>query len=159
MYPTDEIYPVIFNFTGTDSPIEHFEELGYEGANYIEMSGSLLINIFIAVSASVFMKLLEKACIKLYTNQKARIIGSKIENSNFLTALLMAHMQGFLELSICIIVSNLEPTGEVYSSGNISNIFSTTFSMFSIMILAVMFVFIWLPLRYGDTTSKYKILT
>ena len=41
MYPTDLIYPVVFNFTDTDSPIEHFEELGYEGANYVDMSGSI----------------------------------------------------------------------------------------------------------------------
>ena len=78
MYPTDIIYGETFNFTSTDSPIEHFEELGYEGANFVELSGSLLINILIAVVFSIFMKILDKVCVQMYTFKWARIIGSKI---------------------------------------------------------------------------------
>ena len=47
MYPTDEIYEGTFNFTEKPSPIEHFEILGYEGANFITMTGSVFINILL----------------------------------------------------------------------------------------------------------------
>lgn len=50
MYPTDIIFEEIFNFTETESPNEHFETLGYEGHNFIDMTGSVLINITLAIS-------------------------------------------------------------------------------------------------------------
>jgi len=46
-YPTDEIYEGIFNFTAKDSPNKYFEILGYEGANFVTMTGSVLINLTI----------------------------------------------------------------------------------------------------------------
>ena len=148
MYPTDLIYPVVFNFTDTDSPIEHFEELGYEGANYVDMSGSLLINILITIVASVSVKVVEKLCIYFYKHRRARMIGSRLQNQNFLTAIVIAYMQGFLELSICIVVSNLEPKDGLYKSKNISDIISASFSLLSILILCLLFVFLLVPLIY-----------
>ena len=35
MYPTDEIYPYIFNFSETKSPNPLLEFLGYSGTNFI----------------------------------------------------------------------------------------------------------------------------
>ena len=49
MYPTDEIYGAIFNFTESESPIDQFEDLGYEGANYLSLTGSLLINLMLLI--------------------------------------------------------------------------------------------------------------
>ena len=66
MYPSDEIFEVIFNFTEKDSPIEHFETLGYEGANFVCMTGSLLINISISVSLAVFLRFADFVSRKNY---------------------------------------------------------------------------------------------
>ena len=49
MYPTDEIYEEYFNFTESESPIDQLEDLGYEGANFMSLTGSLLINLGLAL--------------------------------------------------------------------------------------------------------------
>ena len=50
MYPTDEIYEAVFNFEDEDSPYEQFEFLGYEGAVFINISGSIIINLLLPIS-------------------------------------------------------------------------------------------------------------
>jgi hypothetical protein len=50
MYPTDLIFGSVFNFTESESPYEHFEFLGYEGHNFVELSGSAIINLGLAIS-------------------------------------------------------------------------------------------------------------
>jgi hypothetical protein len=47
MYPTDVINPLFFNFSESQSVNEQFEELGYEGTNFIELTGSLLYNLLL----------------------------------------------------------------------------------------------------------------
>ena len=54
MYPTDEIYAIFFEFSETTSPIEHFEDLGYEGSNFVELSGSTLINLILPIIIALF---------------------------------------------------------------------------------------------------------
>ena len=54
MYPTDEIYEKVFEFTESKSPVDQFEDLGYEGANFLSLTGSLLINFGITVF--IFLK-------------------------------------------------------------------------------------------------------
>jgi hypothetical protein len=49
MYPTDKIYEYVFDLTESESPIEQFEDLGYEGADFLNLTGSLLINILMAI--------------------------------------------------------------------------------------------------------------
>jgi hypothetical protein len=66
MYPTDLIFGWIFNFTEKESPYEHFEFLGYGGANFVELSGSAIINIAIAFSVSQLAHLVNYFCVKLY---------------------------------------------------------------------------------------------
>jgi hypothetical protein len=58
MYPTDEIYEAIFNFSEKDSPIEHFEILGYEGASFITMTGSAFINVLTPIVAAMIYSFL-----------------------------------------------------------------------------------------------------
>jgi hypothetical protein len=55
MYPTDKIYPIIFNFSESESVNELFEDLGYEGANFIELTGSLLINLLLIFSSRIVL--------------------------------------------------------------------------------------------------------
>ena len=52
MYPTDDIYEYL-NLTESESPIEQFEDLGYEGANFFTLTGSLLINIILPILAAL----------------------------------------------------------------------------------------------------------
>ena len=54
MYPTDEIYEELFDFTESESPVEQFEDLGYEGANFMSLTGSLLINLCIVALIALF---------------------------------------------------------------------------------------------------------
>jgi hypothetical protein len=95
----------MFNFTEKESPIEHFETLGYEGANFVSMTGSLLINITISVFLSIFLKLLDFCLKQCYQYKFARKFGSKIQHSNALGAIITLYLQGFLEMFICVLVS------------------------------------------------------
>ena len=78
MYPTDLIYGWLFNFTEKDSPYEHFEFLGYEGANFVELSGSAIISIALGIGGSMFLHLVNYICKKLYTYRRARRLAVKI---------------------------------------------------------------------------------
>jgi hypothetical protein len=111
MYPSDEIFGVMFNFTEKDSPIEHFETLGYVGANFVSMTGSLLINIIISVSLSIFLKFMDFCFRKCYKYKFARKYASKIQHSSAIGGIITIYLQGFLEMLICIIVS----LGELHS--------------------------------------------
>jgi hypothetical protein len=106
MYPTDEIFEEMFDFSETDSPIEHFETLGYEGSNFIEMTGSVLINIIIAIVTAIFVNLLSfiifNCCIE---NRRARYVGAKLKGGNTIGAILMIYLQGYLEMFICALTS------------------------------------------------------
>ena len=79
MYPTDEIFEFLFDFSETISPIEHFESLGYEGSNFIQMTGSLLINIAIAIVTALVMKFLNFMSVKCKRYPTMRRFGSKLK--------------------------------------------------------------------------------
>ena len=49
VWPTDEIYEAIFNFTESDSFKDSFEILGYENSNFILLIGSTPINMIIVL--------------------------------------------------------------------------------------------------------------
>ena len=92
MYPTDLIYGAIFNFTEKDSPIEHFEVLGYEGSNFIPLTGSAFINIGGAVLLTLALKVGNYICVKFYDRQIARVIGCKLEEMGVQSAVLMFYL-------------------------------------------------------------------
>ena len=75
-YPTDEIYEGIFNFTSKASAIEYFEILGYEGANFITMSGSVLINILIPLVTYALHYILLKLTYRFKEESCMRKLGS-----------------------------------------------------------------------------------
>ena len=78
MYPTDIIFHLFFNFTEKDSPIEHFEVLGYEGSNFVPLTGSAFINIGLGVTTAILVSFIQYICRKLYKFERARIIGAKL---------------------------------------------------------------------------------
>lgn len=92
MYPTDEIFEEVFNFTETDSPIVHFESLGYEGANFIEMTGSVIINILLAVITAIMVRLANYIALKLKKFKFIRVLGSKLKLENTIGAILMIYL-------------------------------------------------------------------
>jgi hypothetical protein len=105
MYPTDEIFEKMFDFGETDSPIEHFETLGYEGSNFIEMTGSLIINIIISILTAMVVNTVFYFILKCLTNKCARMIGARLKTNNTIGAILMIYLQGFLEMLICVVLS------------------------------------------------------
>lgn len=78
MYPTDIIYGYLLNFTKKDSPNEHFEFLGYEGANFVELSGSTIINLGLGLGASVLLNIINKIIVKNYKRPCVRSLGPKV---------------------------------------------------------------------------------
>ena len=147
MYPTDEIFGLMFEFTEKDSPIEHFETLGYEGANFVSMSGSLLINIGISVSLSIFLRISEFVCKKFYRYRFAREYGSKIKHSSAIGAILTLYLQGFLEMFICAIVTLGELERDDFNR-NPSDSFAALFAVFSSFMLGFLILFILYILRF-----------
>lgn len=147
MYPTDLIYGGLFNFTAKDSPFEHFEFLGYEGANFVELSGSAIINIGIAFGVSVFLNIVNWFCVKIYTIPLARKIGSKIQTTSSKAAILTIYLQSFLEMMICAALSIQALGYDDFYSGNKSDLFAAIFVICSSLILVVlplyMFYVIW----------------
>ena len=67
MYPTDEIYPLFFDFSESESVNEQFEDLGYEGANFVELTGSLLINIIFIILSRTLLFTLNKIIKKFFS--------------------------------------------------------------------------------------------
>ena len=78
MYPTDVLFPLIFNFTEKDSPIEHFEVLGYTGSNFVPLTGSSIINIGLALLTGLGALLAQIFCVLLHRYEFARKAGAKI---------------------------------------------------------------------------------
>ena len=85
MYPTDTIYGYL-NITESDSPIEQFEDLGYEGANFINLTGSLIINILVGLLAGVLISVALFFAKKLYMYEFVRKNALILKTSNIFYA-------------------------------------------------------------------------
>jgi hypothetical protein len=92
MYPTDEIFESIFNFTEKVSPNEHFETLGYEGANFISMTGSVIINILIAITLNSVAVSINKLALNCSEYSCMRKIGASLKLSNTVGAILVLYL-------------------------------------------------------------------
>ena len=142
MYPSDMIFDSIFSFTSKPSPIEHFENLGYEGANFVMLSGSLLINICISVVLSIVLHIVDHICTKLYHLKVARYIGSKIVKTNVLGAIITLYLQSFLEMLLCCFISIKEMGHQDFSGENKSDTFAAIFTIASLLIYAFLLIFV-----------------
>jgi hypothetical protein len=149
MYPSDEIFGLIFEFSEKDSPIEHFETLGYEGANFVSMTGSLLINIVITIGLSLLLKITDFICQMLARFKYARKCGASIKHSNTTGAILTLYLQGFLEMLICALVA-IGELGKADFTTSASDTFAALFGLFSTIMLFFMFFFIIYILKFKD---------
>jgi hypothetical protein len=83
MYPTDLIYPLVFSFTATNTIIPRFDELGFSGTNFIELTGSTLINIIIAIILLFTFFIFKAIAFKFYKYKIVRHLGMLVPPGNF----------------------------------------------------------------------------
>ena len=100
LYPTDEIYEAIFNFSKTEPRSEKYEMLGYDSQNFIQLSGSLSINMVTVVTYASTLALASFLACKLYKLEFARYVGCRIPETSTIANLVSIFIQGYLELSI-----------------------------------------------------------
>ena len=81
MYPTDGIYSLIFDFTETDSYNSKFEDLGYSGTNFIELSGSALINVCLSILIFALQYMTKCLCKWLFKYSFIRDISVKLSKN------------------------------------------------------------------------------
>ena len=104
VYPTDEIYGVL-NLTESESEFDHFEDLGYEGANYLFLSGSLLINVLLALLFYFCNHTQKYFARKLYRFEIVRQHAKQNESSRILDSIIELFKSGFMETLICVVLS------------------------------------------------------
>ena len=105
MYPTDEIYGAVFNFKDVDSPVEHFEFLGYEGVIFISLSGSIIINLLIILFIWALIQL-TVCLVKKYPHSKLlRSIGVYFGHKDLTKVITSLYMASFLELVVSALIS------------------------------------------------------
>ena len=141
MYPTDLLFGV-FDLTEKDSPIEHFEVLGYEGANFIPITGSAIVNIALLVLIHAGRETARCACRRLYKYECARRLGVKLESVSLHSAVLNFYLQSYLEMAICVLVCWGQQITEDFTSGNASDFLSALFLVISALVLGVLPIYI-----------------
>ena len=159
MYPSDIIFEGIFEFSETESPIEHFENLGYEGSNFVMMSGSLLINICITVSLSIVLHIIDFVCRKFYKFSFARNVGSKIVKSSAIGAIITFYLQGYLEMLICCITSIREMKFNQFEKENGSDKFAYIFSVGSLVLLGLLLIFVTFMSYWTNRLNMIELKT
>ena len=100
----EDFYPMLLNFTQHETPIEQFERLNYVGVNFIELSGSLLINLIFSSIFLGLLHLLNKKARKHYRINWLRKLASLIPLGLLDSALMVLFKEGYLELLIPIFV-------------------------------------------------------
>ena len=111
MYPMEEINEAVFNFSKTDAlvsvtmdhvEVENFDALGLEGLNFIELSGSLIINFMLLTVIGSFDKLIQKVCVYFYKNKWARYIGMKTNlDLDVVAGIQNLYITAYLDIIVC----------------------------------------------------------
>jgi hypothetical protein len=105
VWPTDEIYEAIFNFTESDSFKDSFEILGYENANFMLLIGSTPINMIIVILYAVIALVLIKFGIRYHEIDLIRTVAANFfYNINFVEAIFRVFLEGYMELNICCLI-------------------------------------------------------
>ena len=137
-YPTDEIYEGMFNFTQKASAIEYFETLGYEGANFITMTGSVLINILIPLITYALQYILLNLTYRFKKVSCMRKFGSKIQQISISAAILPFFIASYLEIMFCAITALKGLESADFDGENTSDLFAAIFLILCSMILAAL---------------------
>lgn len=87
MYPTDWIYKAIFNFKDKDSPVEHFEFLGYEGVIFINLTGSIIINLLIPATFWARQQIVKRLAYRFQNVKCIRTIAIFAGNTNLMSVI------------------------------------------------------------------------
>mmetsp|Transcript_11177 Transcript_11177/g.16959 ORF Transcript_11177/g.16959 Transcript_11177/m.16959 type:complete len:326 (-) Transcript_11177:1100-2077(-) len=153
MYPTDLIYEKTFRFSPSASRSDLFEEMGYEGAVFIALTGSLLINIIMIFCENGLSNLTNWVMKRNYTKAWARKLGSGLPESAAYQVLMKILVAGYLELAICSFISILEfSPAKIEKNFKESNNWSDVFDHF--VGLSSTFFCLALPLHFYFTISK-----
>jgi len=126
----------MFNFTEKDSANEYFEILGYQGANFITMSGSVLINILIPLVTYVLQYILLKLTYRFKEVSCMRKLGSKIQQISIASAIIPLFIAGYLEIMFCAIIALKGLTSADFDWENKSDLFAAIFLIVCSLILA-----------------------
>ena len=172
MYPTDEIYGLLFNFTEKDyphesEPIEEVEFtgrrltessispemasdgysiLGYDNSNFIPLSGSGLINIILAIVSMIIYNMVRYFCKKLYKFRIARKIGISFPKVNDFITLARFFIEGYLELLFSALISVISLTEDDFGD-NRSDQFSAYVACFSLFTLLILPIYIFCKIK------------
>jgi len=149
-YPTDEIYEGIFNFTEKDSAIEYFEILGYQGANFITMTGSVLINILIPLITYFVHISLLKLTYRYKKVDCMRKIGRNISKISVSAAILPLFIAGYLEIIFCAIIALKGLTSDDFDGENKSDLFAAIF------LIGCTIILVGLPIVSVYVLKKYE---
>jgi hypothetical protein len=79
--------------------------MGLEGTNFIDLTGSLIINLILMILSSFFMSLIHKLTLHFYKYWIARTIGMNTNPSESVGAGLQgAYMSGYMDIFICAVI-------------------------------------------------------
>ena len=95
---------MVFNFTETESAHPKFENLGYEGTNVIELSGSGLISILICILSSISLIILGYLCTRLFKFAIVRYLAIKLPSNNPYTMILRIFIETYLEFMFSVLI-------------------------------------------------------
>ena len=126
----------MFNFTEKDSANEYFEILGYQGANFITMSGSVLINILIPLVTYVLQYILLKLTYRFKEVSCMRKLGCKIQQISISSAIIPLFITSYLEIIFCAITALKGLTSADFDGENKSDLFAAIFLIVCSLILA-----------------------
>ena len=126
----------MFNFTEKDSAIEYFEILGYQGANFITMTGSVLINILIPLVTYALQYILLKLTYRFKEVSCMRKLGGRIQQISISSAIIPLFIAGYLEIMFCVILALKGLTSADFDGENKSDLFAAIFLIVCSLILA-----------------------
>ena len=134
----EEINEAVFNFSKTDAlvsvtmdhlEVENFDGLGLEGLNFIELSGSLIINFMLLVVIGSVNKLIQKVCVFFYKYKWARYIGMKTNlNLDVVEGIQNMYITAYLDIIICCFITMAG--NPLQDEPRASDIFAYVFSIF-----------------------------
>jgi hypothetical protein len=137
LFPTDEIYEWIFEFREQDSWSASFEFMAYEGANFINLTGSLLIVILFMILNAIISILINRCTRMCYLRRWARRLGAAVGSYPLKEGLVRMVFEGYLELVICTLISSLRMEKSDWDGSSWSDTVSLSVCMLTAAVLII----------------------